>query len=85
MTLAVLSVDADEDLDIVSCVIALPAQLFRGTQIPVCVWFFAKDKKAEAELAEAETKVNELQFQISNVVEGSSAGNLLHAPSARPA
>ncbi|MDK8496608.1 class I SAM-dependent DNA methyltransferase [Corynebacterium marquesiae] len=32
--------------DIVSCVIALPAQLFRGTQIPVCVWFFAKDKKA---------------------------------------
>ena len=32
--------------DIVSCVIALPAQLFRGTQIPVCVWFFAKDKKS---------------------------------------
>lgn len=32
--------------DIASCVIALPAQLFRGTQIPVCVWFFAKDKKA---------------------------------------
>lgn len=32
--------------DIVSCVITLPAQLFRGTQIPVCVWFFAKDKGA---------------------------------------
>lgn len=32
--------------DIVSCVLALPSQLFRGTQIPVCVWFFAKDKKA---------------------------------------
>lgn len=32
--------------DIVSCVIALPAQLFRGTGIPVCVWFFAKDKSA---------------------------------------
>ena len=30
--------------DIVSCVIALPTQLFRGTQIPVCIWFFAKDK-----------------------------------------
>lgn len=30
--------------DIVSCVVTLPAQLFRGTQIPVCVWFFAKDK-----------------------------------------
>lgn len=34
--------------DIVSCVIALPAQLFRGTGIPVCVWFFAKDKSAGA-------------------------------------
>ena len=32
--------------DIVSCVISLPSQLFRGTQIPVCVWFFAKDKGA---------------------------------------
>lgn len=32
--------------DIVSCVIALPPQLFRGTQIPVCVWFFADNKKA---------------------------------------
>lgn len=32
--------------DIVSCVITLPSQLFRGTQIPVCVWFFAKDKGA---------------------------------------
>ncbi len=32
--------------DVVSCVLALPAQLFRGTGIPVCVWFFAKDKSA---------------------------------------
>lgn len=32
--------------DIVSCVISLPSQLFRRTQIPVCVWFFAKDKGA---------------------------------------
>lgn len=33
-----------------------------------------KVKKAEAELAEAEGKVNDLQFQISNVVEGAPAG-----------
>lgn len=32
--------------DVVSCVLALPAQLFRGTGIPVCVWFFDKDKSA---------------------------------------
>ena len=32
--------------DVVSCILALPSQLFRGTQIPACVWFFAKDKSA---------------------------------------
>jgi type I restriction enzyme M protein len=30
--------------DLVSCMIALPPQLFRTTQIPACLWFFAKDK-----------------------------------------
>lgn len=30
--------------DVVACILALPGQLFRGTQIPACVWFFAKDK-----------------------------------------
>jgi len=30
--------------DLVSCVVALPAQLFRSTSIPVCLWFFAMDK-----------------------------------------
>jgi type I restriction enzyme M protein len=34
------------EADIVSCMIALPTQLFRSTGIPVCVWFFAKDKSA---------------------------------------
>src|SRR5258708_3520860 len=32
------------DADLVSCMIALPAQLFRSTGIPVCLWFFAKEK-----------------------------------------
>lgn len=34
------------EADLVSCMIALPTQLFRSTGIPVCLWFFAKDKKA---------------------------------------
>ena len=34
------------DADLVSCMIALPTQLFRSTGIPVCLWFFAKDKSA---------------------------------------
>ncbi|WP_206730671.1 N-6 DNA methylase, partial [Streptococcus pneumoniae] len=32
--------------DVVSCVIAMPPNLFRSVAIPVCVWFFTKDKKA---------------------------------------
>jgi type I restriction enzyme M protein len=32
------------EADLVSCMIALPTQLFRSTGIPVCVWCFAKDK-----------------------------------------
>ena len=32
------------EADLVSCMIALPTHLFRSTGIPVCLWFFAKDK-----------------------------------------
>jgi type I restriction enzyme M protein len=32
------------EADLVSCMIALPPQLFRSTAIPVCLWFFAMDK-----------------------------------------
>jgi type I restriction enzyme M protein len=34
------------EADLVSCMIALPTQLFRSTGIPVCTWFFAKEKTA---------------------------------------
>ena len=34
--------------DLVSCMVALPTQLFRSTGIPVCLWFFAMDKGAGA-------------------------------------
>lgn len=33
--------------DLVDCMIALPGQLFYTTQIPVCLWFLAKDKKSD--------------------------------------
>ncbi|MEU8279242.1 type I restriction-modification system subunit M [Microbispora bryophytorum] len=32
------------EADLVACMIALPSQLFRTTQIPACLWFLAKDK-----------------------------------------
>jgi type I restriction enzyme M protein len=30
--------------DLVACMVALPSQLFRNTQIPACLWFLVKDK-----------------------------------------
>jgi type I restriction enzyme M protein len=32
------------DADLVDCMVALPGQLFYSTQIPVCLWFLAKNK-----------------------------------------
>ncbi len=31
--------------DLVDCMVALPGQLFYSTQIPVCLWFLARDKE----------------------------------------
>lgn len=32
------------EADVVECIVALPPQLFYGTQIPVCLWFLTKNK-----------------------------------------
>jgi len=32
--------------DLVECMLALPGQLFTNTQIPACIWFLSKSKKA---------------------------------------
>ncbi len=36
------------EADLVDCMVALPGQLFYSTQIPVCLWFLTKSKKADA-------------------------------------
>ncbi|MEZ5497893.1 MAG: class I SAM-dependent DNA methyltransferase [Steroidobacteraceae bacterium] len=36
------------EADLVDCMVALPGQLFYSTQIPVCAWFLAKNKAADA-------------------------------------
>jgi len=33
------------EADLVDCMIALPGQLFYGTQIPACLWFLTRNKK----------------------------------------
>ena len=35
------------EADMVDCMIALPGQLFYTTQIPVCLWFITRSKKAD--------------------------------------
>ena len=33
------------EADLVDCMVAMPGQLFYSTQIPVCLWFLARNKK----------------------------------------
>jgi len=33
------------EADLVDCMVSLPGQLFYSTQIPVCLWFLARDKR----------------------------------------
>ncbi|MFF9333875.1 type I restriction-modification system subunit M [Streptomyces albogriseolus] len=35
------------EADLVACMVALPPQLFRTTQIPACLWFLTKDKSPQ--------------------------------------
>ncbi|MFI9576044.1 type I restriction-modification system subunit M [Microbispora rosea] len=47
--------------DLVACMVALPAQLFRSTQIPACLWFLAEGKgKRHAEWVKG--RANEVLF-----------------------
>ncbi|MEB3274641.1 MAG: class I SAM-dependent DNA methyltransferase [Prochlorothrix sp.] len=41
--------------DLVDCMIALPGQLFYTTQIPVCLWFLTKNKKAQTVAGRSES------------------------------
>lgn len=43
--------------DLVECMVALPGQLFTNTQIPACIWFLTRTKKARGTLADRSGKV----------------------------
>lgn len=45
------------EADLVECMVALPGQLFTNTQIPACIWFLTKNKKARADFADHSGKV----------------------------
>ena len=40
------------EADLVDCIIALPGQLFRSTQIPACLWFLSKGRRNGARRAQ---------------------------------
>ena len=44
------------EADLVDCMVALPGQLFYSTQIPVCLWFLAKNKKGSVGVSPASSK-----------------------------
>jgi len=43
--------------DLVECMVALPGQLFTNTQIPACIWFLTRNKKARGRLGDRSGKV----------------------------
>ncbi|WP_439492010.1 type I restriction-modification system subunit M [Bosea sp. (in: a-proteobacteria)] len=48
---------------VVDCIVALPGQLFYSTQIPVCLWFLARDKSnGVARNAKLRDRRNEILF-----------------------
>jgi type I restriction enzyme M protein len=44
------------EADLVSCMIALPGNLFRTTAIPACLWFLTKDKSPQGAKALADRR-----------------------------
>jgi type I restriction enzyme M protein len=42
------------EADLVDCMVAMPGQLFYSTQIPVCLWFLARDKSGRGTAGRAQ-------------------------------
>ena len=43
--------------DLVECMVALPGQLFTNTQIPACIWFLTRNKKARGKFRDRSGEV----------------------------
>lgn len=69
------------EADLVECMLALPGQLFTNTQIPACVWFLTKDKRARGKNRDRSGEVlfidaRQLGFMKDRVLRDFSAADL---------
>ncbi|MGH3274114.1 MAG: SAM-dependent methyltransferase, partial [Streptosporangiaceae bacterium] len=55
------------EADLVACMIALPPQLFRTTQIPACLWFLTKSKAPEPARKTADRRGETLFIDARNL------------------
>jgi type I restriction enzyme M protein len=53
------------EADLVDCMVALPGQLFYSTQIPVCLWFLAKNKNADAKRCFRDRRKTDNQLELA--------------------
>ena len=65
------------EADLVDCIVALPGQLFRSTQIPACLWFIARDRRGQPSpgasrhpLPEVEGRIGEGNIEEGRIGEG---------------
>ena len=65
------------EADLVDCMVALPGQLFRSTQIPACLWFIARDRRGQPSpgalrhpLPEVEGRIEEGRIGEGSIEEG---------------
>ncbi len=50
--------------DLVECMVALPGQLFTNTQIPACIWFLTKNKRASSGTLSGVEKYRERKGEV---------------------
>ena len=60
------------EADLVDCIVALPGQLFRSTQIPACLWFIARDRRGQPSPGALRHPLPEVEGRIGeeSMVEG---------------
>ena len=81
--------------DVVDCIVALPAQLFYTTGIPVCLWFLDRDKASSGErdrrgetlfidARQMGSKISRTQIELTDEEIERIASTLPRAGAARP-